>query len=182
MQKVPYSANSWLTPSLTDCCSQCSVVIFSHASPLLAAEQRKVDADLGSMRTGLICRAVRSAMQPGRTKLLMLESPTNPRMQVCDLKALAIIAREAGALSVVDNSILTFLYQRPLDLGADVSMTSATKFIGGHSDVMAGVLAVRDDALAKQIYFHQVCDFILQNLSSRQMAMRLWPSGSTILI
>ena len=88
----------------------------------------------------------------------MLESPTNPRMQVCDLKALAIIAREAGSLSVVDNSILTFLYQRPLDLGADVSMTSATKFIGGHSDVMAGVLAVRDDALAKQIYFHQVCN------------------------
>lgn len=95
-------------------------------------------------------------MRPGRTKLMMLESPTNPRMQVCDLRALTEIAHEAGALSVVDNSILTFMYQRPLDLGADISMTSATKFIGGHSDVMAGVLAVRDEKLADAIAFHQV--------------------------
>lgn len=106
------------------------------------------------------CSAVKKVMQPGRTKLLMLESPTNPRMQVCNLKALTEIAHEAGALSVVDNSILTFIYQRPLDLGADISMTSATKFIGGHSDVMAGVLAVREQELADQIYFHQVSLFL----------------------
>lgn len=86
----------------------------------------------------------------------MLESPTNPRMQVCDLRALSEAAHEAGALVVVDNSIMCFLYQRPLDLGADICMTSATKFIGGHSDVTAGLLAVRDEQLAKRIYFTQV--------------------------
>ena len=94
-------------------------------------------------------------MIPGRTKLLMLESPTNPRMQVCDIAPLCAAAHEAGALAVVDNSIMAFLYQRPLDLGADISMTSATKFVGGHSDVMAGLLSVKDEALAKRVYFYQ---------------------------
>jgi len=78
------------------------------------------------------------------------------RPQVCDLRRLTAAAHEAGALVVVDNSIMTFMYQRPLDLGADISMTSATKFIGGHSDVMAGLLSVRDEELAQRIYFHQV--------------------------
>lgn len=102
------------------------------------------------------CRAVKQALRPGATKLLMLESPTNPRMQVCDLRALTRAAHEAGALVCVDNSIMAFLYQRPLDLGADISMTSATKFVGGHSDVTAGLLSVRDAQLGQRIYFHQV--------------------------
>ena len=102
------------------------------------------------------CRAVKQALRPGATKLLMLESPTNPRMQVCDLRALAEAAHEAGALVCVDNSIMAFLYQRPLDLGADISMTSATKFVSGHSDVTAGLLSVRDERLGQRIYFHQV--------------------------
>lgn len=95
------------------------------------------------------------ALRPGKTKLVMLESPTNPRLQVCDIRALSALAHGAGALVCVDNSILTPLYQRPLDLGADISMTSATKFANGHSDLMAGVLAVRDPALAQRIYFLQ---------------------------
>ena len=85
----------------------------------------------------------------------MLESPTNPRMQICDLQRLTRVAHSAGALSVVDNSIMAFLHQRPLDLEADISMTSATKFIGGHSDVTAGLLSVKDEKLAQRIYFHQ---------------------------
>lgn len=76
-------------------------------------------------------------------------------MQVCDLQKLTDAAHEVGALVAVDNSIMTFLYQRPLDMGADISMTSATKFIGGHSDVMAGLLSIKDEQLAQRVYFHQ---------------------------
>jgi len=99
--------------------------------------------------------AVFAAIKPGTTKLVMLESPTNPRMQICDIQAITRAAKEAGAMTCVDNSIMCPLFQRPLDLGADISMTSATKFIGGHSDVTAGILAVRDPALAERIYFVQ---------------------------
>ncbi len=98
---------------------------------------------------------VREAIIPGRTKMVMLESPTNPRMQICDIKRICEYAKSVGALICVDNSILTPLYQMPLDLGADISMTSATKFIGGHSDVTGGVLAVRDPELAQRLYFVQ---------------------------
>lgn len=69
-------------------------------------------------------------------------------MQVCDLRALADIAHKYGALVMVDNSIMTPVYQRPLDLGADISMISATKFIGGHSDVTGGILSVKGKELA----------------------------------
>ena len=99
--------------------------------------------------------AVKKAIIPGKTKLVMLESPTNPRMQICDIKAICEYAKRVGAITCVDNSILTPLYQMPLDLGADISMTSATKFIGGHSDVTGGVLAVRDPELAQRLYFVQ---------------------------
>ncbi|KAL6780399.1 METC1 [Auxenochlorella protothecoides x Auxenochlorella symbiontica] len=99
--------------------------------------------------------AVIAALRPGRTKLLMLESPTNPRLQICDIAALSRAAHDAGALVCVDNSILTPLYQRPLDLGADISMTSATKYPAGHSDLMAGALAVRDAGLAARLAFLQ---------------------------
>ena len=98
---------------------------------------------------------VRDAILPGRTKLVMLESPTNPRMQICDIKRICDYAKSVGALTCVDNSILTPIYQMPLELGADISMTSATKFIGGHSDVTGGVLAVRDPELAQRLYFVQ---------------------------
>lgn len=99
--------------------------------------------------------AVAAAIVPGRTRLVMLESPTNPRLRVADIAAISAAARAAGALVLVDNSILTPLYQRPLDLGADIAMVSATKFLNGHSDLMAGVLAVRDEGLAARIAFLQ---------------------------
>lgn len=100
-------------------------------------------------------KAVQAAILPGKTRMVMLESPTNPRMQICDIKAICDMAHAAGALVCVDNSIMCPLFQRPLDLGADISMTSATKFIGGHSDVTGGILAVKDVELAEQIYFVQ---------------------------
>jgi hypothetical protein len=76
-------------------------------------------------------------------------------VQVCDIAAITSIAHAAGALVCVDNSFLTPLYQRPLQLGADISMTSGTKYIGGHGDTTLGMLAVRDPELGKQLYFLQ---------------------------
>eukprot|EP00775_Hariotina_reticulata_P013490 gene13490-13615_t len=99
--------------------------------------------------------AVRAAIIPGKTQLVMVESPTNPRMQVCDVRAIVQVAHAAGALVCVDNSFLTPLYQRPLDLGADISMTSGTKYIGGHGDTTLGMLAVQDPELGKKLYFLQ---------------------------
>lgn len=79
--------------------------------------------------------------------LLWLESPSNPLLTVADVRAIAAAPRRPGALLVVDNTFATPLNQRPLDLGADLSFQSATKFIGGHSDLLAGVVATRSDAL-----------------------------------
>jgi cysteine-S-conjugate beta-lyase len=93
----------------------------------------------------------KKALRPGETTLVFLESPTNPRMRVCDLRACITAAKEAGALVCVDNSMLPILFCRPLDLGADICMTSVTKFIGGHSDVTGGLLTVKGAELAQRL-------------------------------
>lgn len=97
---------------------------------------------------------VASAVGP-LTKLVWLESPTNPRLQISDIRKIADIAHAQGALLLVDNSIMSPVLSRPLELGADIVMHSATKFIAGHSDVMAGVLAVKGESIAKDIAFLQ---------------------------
>ena len=98
--------------------------------------------------------AVEAAMTPD-VKLVMVESPTNPRLRITDIRGVVAAARKVGALVCVDNSIMAPLYQSPLALGADISMTSATKFVAGHSDLMAGLLAVRSAEVGKELYFHQ---------------------------
>jgi len=90
-----------------------------------------------------------------KTDLVMIESPTNPRMQIADVRAVCALVRAHGAVSCVDNSFMSPLLQRPLELGADVSMISGTKYIGGHSDVTLGVLAVRGSGLADRLAFLQ---------------------------
>lgn len=97
---------------------------------------------------------VASAIGPW-TKLVWVESPTNPRQQICDIRKISEMAHAHGALVLVDNSIMSPVLSRPLELGADIVMHSATKFIAGHSDVMAGVLAVKGESLAKDLYFLQ---------------------------
>ncbi|XP_057722609.1 cystathionine beta-lyase, chloroplastic isoform X2 [Arachis stenosperma] len=97
---------------------------------------------------------VASAIGP-RTKLVWLESPTNPRIQITDIRKISEMAHAHGALVLVDNSIMSPVLSRPLELGADIVMHSATKFISGHSDIMAGVLAVKDERLGKELYFLQ---------------------------
>ncbi|HUH50951.1 MAG TPA: cystathionine gamma-synthase [Flavobacterium sp.] len=89
------------------------------------------------------------------TKLIWLETPTNPMMNIIDIKAVAKVAKKHAVLLAVDNTFATPYLQRPLDLGADIAMHSATKYLGGHSDVIVGALVVKDKALADQLYFIQ---------------------------
>lgn len=88
-------------------------------------------------------------------KALLLESPANPLLTVTDIAAAAELARIHGALTVVDNTFMTPYLQRPLELGADIVVHSATKYLGGHSDVIAGFAIVKDGELADRIHFIQ---------------------------
>jgi len=89
------------------------------------------------------------------TKLVWIESPTNPLLKVLDIQALCRCARAAGALAVVDNTFLSPYWQNPLALGADVVLHSTTKYLGGHSDLVGGALVVDDLALAERLGFLQ---------------------------
>ncbi|MGV6844578.1 MAG: cystathionine gamma-synthase [Lutibacter sp.] len=89
------------------------------------------------------------------TKLIWVETPTNPMMNIIDIKAVAKIAKANQVLLVVDNTFATPYLQQPLNLGADIVMHSATKYLGGHSDVVMGALVVNDKKLADQLYFIQ---------------------------
>ncbi|MDT0641971.1 cystathionine gamma-synthase [Zunongwangia sp. F363] len=90
-----------------------------------------------------------------KTKLIWVETPTNPMMNVIDIEAVAKIAKEKDVLLAVDNTFATPYLQQPLDLGADIVMHSATKYLGGHSDVVMGSLVVKDEELAEKLYFIQ---------------------------
>jgi cystathionine beta-lyase len=90
-----------------------------------------------------------------RTKLVLIETPTNPLLRICDIKALAQLAHSAGAILTVDNTMLSPCFQQPLALGADVVVHSATKFLCGHSDVSAGALITKDAGLHEQLAFQQ---------------------------
>jgi len=98
--------------------------------------------------------AVRAALRP-ETRLIWVETPTNPLLSVADIAALAGIAREAGVLLVVDNTFASPALQQPLALGADVVVHSTTKYLGGHSDVIGGALVAADPALGERLAFHQ---------------------------
>ena len=89
------------------------------------------------------------------TKIIWVETPTNPMMNIIDIKATAEIAKKHNVLLAVDNTFATPYLQQPLDLGADLVMHSATKYIGGHSDLVMGALIVKDKELADKLYFIQ---------------------------
>lgn len=97
---------------------------------------------------------VAAAITP-KTKLIWLETPTNPLMNITDITAIADISKKAGTLLCVDNTFASPYLQNPLDLGADIVMHSSTKYIGGHSDIIQGALIMNDDALREQLYFIQ---------------------------
>ncbi len=98
--------------------------------------------------------AVERALK-ANTRYLFLESPTNPLLSISDLAQLAALAKKRGVLTVVDNTFATPYLQRPLELGADLVLHSLTKYIGGHSDVVAGALIGNDEELRKELAFYQ---------------------------
>jgi cystathionine gamma-synthase len=105
------------------------------------------------MQTGLEEVARAAGAQPPR--LIWAETPTNPLLSIVDIRALAAIAHEHGALLVVDNTFASPYLQRPLDLGADFVIHSTTKYVGGHSDVVGGAVVIKDPAHAAAIAFNQ---------------------------
>ncbi|MCJ0912145.1 aminotransferase class I/II-fold pyridoxal phosphate-dependent enzyme [Mammaliicoccus sciuri] len=89
------------------------------------------------------------------TKMLFIETPSNPLLQVTDIKAASDIAKKHDMLTVVDNTFMTPYYQNPLDLGADIALHSATKYLGGHSDVVSGLVVTANESLGERIGFIQ---------------------------
>ncbi|UPK74181.1 cystathionine gamma-synthase [Nocardioidaceae bacterium SCSIO 66511] len=99
--------------------------------------------------------AVRNAIRPGETRIVWVETPTNPLLNIADIEALAEVAHAADALLVVDNTFASPYLQQPLTHGADIVVHSTTKYAGGHSDVVGGALVVREAELAEPIEYHQ---------------------------
>ena len=89
------------------------------------------------------------------TVAIFIETPSNPLLDITDIRGVAKIAKEHGLLTIVDNTFLTPYLQKPLELGADIVVHSATKFLSGHHDIIAGIVVVNDDKLAEEIWFAQ---------------------------
>lgn len=118
--------------------------MFNHVLSRLGIEFTYVDArDVD---------AVAAAVRPN-TRLIHVETPTNPMMKLCDIRAIADLAHAHGALLSVDNTFASPFNQRPLELGADFTLHSSTKYVNGHSDVIGGLVAVKDDGLAEDLFF-----------------------------
>ncbi len=90
-----------------------------------------------------------------RPRAILIESPTNPLLKIADIEAISAIAQENGVLTVVDNTFLTPWFQRPLALGADIVLYSATKYLSGHNDVLAGIIVTKTRELGDKLYFYQ---------------------------
>lgn len=99
--------------------------------------------------------ALKAALRPGKTKLVWVETPSNPMLGILDIAAIAKVSKEHGALTVVDNTFATPYLQRPLEFGADIVTHSTTKYIGGHSDLLGGAVIVNDKELYEKIRFLQ---------------------------
>ncbi|MDD4921617.1 MAG: cystathionine gamma-synthase [Bacteroidales bacterium] len=97
---------------------------------------------------------VEKAIQPN-TKLVWIETPSNPLLKLCDIKAVSEITQRNGLILVVDNTFLSPYFQKPLDLGADIVVHSSTKYIGGHSDVLGGAVLLSDQNYYERIQYHQ---------------------------
>lgn len=120
--------------------------LLEHVAPSLGVVVARVDAtDLAAVERAL----------HAPTQLVLVETPGNPLLRIADVRAIAGLAHARGALLAVDNSLLSPVLQNPLELGADVVVHSATKHLGGHGDVTAGVLAVRRTDLAETFAFHR---------------------------
>jgi len=99
---------------------------------------------------------VAAALAEGPARLVWVETPTNPLLRITDLAEISRLAHEAGVMVAADNTFATPFLQRPLELGCDIVMHSATKYLGGHSDVISGAIMVNDDELAEKVRFQQM--------------------------
>ena len=125
--------------------------------------------------------ALEAAFVSGKTKLVWIETPSNPMMTIFDISAISAIAHKHGAVTVVDNTFATPYLQRPLELGADIVLHSTTKYLGGHSDVLGGAVVLNDGELAKAIEFIQFAvgavsspfDAWLTHRSLKTLALRM---------
>jgi len=123
-------------------------------------------------------------------RMVWIETPSNPLMKVIDISALARLAAVAGATTVVDSTFATPYIQRPLDFGADLVLHSSTKYLGGHSDVIGGLIATRSDELAERLRFHQNAagavpspfDCFLVMRGIRTLALRMERASSNALV
>jgi cystathionine beta-lyase/cystathionine gamma-synthase len=98
--------------------------------------------------------AVKKALDNG-ARAVLVESPTNPLLKIADIRAISAAAKEKGVLTIVDNTFLTPWFHRPLDFGADAAVYSATKYLSGHNDVLAGILVTKTKELGEKLYFYQ---------------------------
>jgi len=124
---------------------------------------------------------VEKAFTP-QTKMVWIETPTNPMLKLADIKSLSALAHKHGAIAAVDNTFMSPYFQKPLTLGADLVLHSTTKYINGHSDVVGGMVVVRDNALAEKLRFHQNamgivagpmdCFLVLRGLKTLHVRMR----------
>lgn len=110
-----------------------------------------IDFEFADMRNPADIKALMRA----KTRMVWIETPTNPLLRIVDVAAVAALARAQGAMTVVDNTFASPIFQQPLQMGADIVLHSTTKYIGGHSDLVGGALMTNDDNLAEQLRFIQ---------------------------
>ena len=147
-----------------------------------------VETDVLDLRDLDAVAAAFGAERPPR--MVWIETPSNPLLKVIDISAVARLAAVAGAITVVDNTFATPYLQRPLDLGADLVLHSATKYLGGHSDVIGGLIATRSDEVAEKLRFHQNaagavpspfdCFLVMRGL--RTLAIRMERASANALV
>jgi len=106
-------------------------------------------------RVSDVKRILENDKQTTRIRAVLIETPTNPLMDITDIEEVSKLAKEYGALTIVDNTFMSPYLQRPLEFGADIVVHSATKYLGGHSNVVAGLIAVRDEELWDKLHFIQ---------------------------
>jgi len=116
---------------------------------------RKRSAGVEFSFVDLTDRAATEAAFRSNTKMVWIESPTNPLLKIVDIKAVSTLAEQHGAIAVVDNTFATPCLQRPIELGCDIVMHSVTKFINGHSDMVGGIAVTNDEKLAEQLAYLQ---------------------------
>lgn len=124
----------------TDVIYGCTYSLFSEVLPGLGIDVSFVDTSK--------IENIKRAFKP-ETKIVFIETPANPTMTVCDITEISRLAREHGVICVVDNTFATPYFQRPLELGADVSLSSCTKYIGGHADLLGGIVAGNKDFMKR---------------------------------